>query len=394
MSERATLVRRLARPWRIAFILYVVALTIGTHWPKLALAPEVPTTDKMVHMLSFGGLTYLLWRTRWVRAYSIAMPLVLIWSLLDEFSQGIPLLNRHVAWDDATANVLGVMIIAAWIWAMRPVGGPVNRMRIALQQFAFDRLFASWRAWALFIGVFLACAVPPAIVWGLLDPVRAARIIIIAAIVWFTVSIALLLRLWRGQIRLLAAMRPCLSCGASCAGVRFDRTGKAACPGCGVELHAAQWTDPTPPAPGMLMSILGRPALLTLIVILCLFALISVSAHVFEWSIIARPTSGFAPRIAQFFGTLPPDLTGAIDLALCLLLLALATRLYRTRLARYYDRSVRCRKCGHDLRGTPTQQGVGRCGECGSTFVRIRPWPESEEEARQTTEGTESTEGD
>ncbi|MDY7110528.1 MAG: hypothetical protein SYC29_18000 [Planctomycetota bacterium] len=389
MSERASLVRRFARPWRLAFILYASALTVGTHWPQLTLAPEVPASDKTIHLLAFAGLTYLLWRTRWLRAYGIVIPLAFLWSIVDELSQGIPILNRHVTWEDAAANALGVIVVAAWIRALRPVGGAVNRMRIALQQFAFDRLFASWRAWLLFVGVFLACAVPPLIVRPILDPIQTARVIIIAAVVWFLLSIVLLLRLWRGQIRDVVRTRPCFVCGVSCINVRFDRSGRAACPVCGVELHAGQWTDPTPPSFGMLLGILGRPILLTLIVLLFVFALISVSAHLFEWSLIAAPTSSLAPRIAHFVGTLPPELTRAVDLALCLLLLALATRLYRSRLARYYDRSVRCRRCGHDLRGTPTQKGVGRCGECGTPFVRMSPLPRSEEENGQTTENTE-----
>ena len=132
----------------------------------------------------------------------------------------------------------------------------------------------------------------------------------------------------------------------------------------------------------MLMRILGQPALLTLLVLAAALVLIPASAQIFEWSIKADPTSSAAPRIARFIGSLPSDITAAIDLSLCLLLLAFATRLYRTRLARYYDRSIRCRKCGHDLRGTPIEQGVGRCGECGTPFVRTVPLPQSEEEKR------------
>jgi hypothetical protein len=394
MSERALLLRRFARPWRIAFVLYALALTIGTHWPKLVLAPEVPASDKTIHVLAFAGLTYLLARTRWLGAYLGAAALALAWSILDELSQGIPLLNRHVAWEDATANLLGVLIVTAWLWALRPVGGPVNRMRLALHQFAFDQLFQSWRAWALFIGVFLACAIPPIIVWPLLGPAHTARIIIISFTVWLMVSIALLLRLWRGQCRFVARARPCLACCASCADVSFDEKGRAPCLGCGAELHIAQWSDPSPPATGMLIRIIGQPALLTLLVLIFGFVLISASAYIFEWSVQTDPTSGFAPRIARFIGSLPPDLTASVDLALCLLLLAFAARIYRTRLARFYDRSLRCRKCDHDLRGTPTEQGVGRCGECGTPFVRMTPLPQLEEEKRQTTENAEDTEGE
>ena len=59
-------------------------------------------------------------------------------------------------------------------------------------------------------------------------------------------------------------------------------------------------------------------------------------------------------------------------LFLYLLLFAIAVRLYRGGLARYYDQALKCRKCAHDLRGTPTDgRGRGRCGECGTPFTRV-----------------------
>jgi hypothetical protein len=393
MSESASLLRRFAWPWRIAFILYAAALTTGTHWPNLKLAPEPVLNDKTIHILAFGGLVYLLWRTRWLSPRLLVVAIVLAWSALDEISQAIPSLNRTVAWDDAVANTLGIITAAAWLWALKPVGGPVNRLRLVLHRFAFDRLFRWWRVWGLFIGIFLACATPILVIGSLFSSAPLPPLIMLSVAAWLLASIVPLFRLWRSECRLVARTRPCFACGASCAGLTFDRTGRATCPVCSAEVHYAQWTDPAPPAPGTLLGILSRPALLTVIVILFIFALISVGAHVFDWSIIAQPASGLAPRIARFFGTLSPQLTEAIDLTVCLLLLALATRLYRTRLARYYDRSVRCRRCGHDLRGTPTERGVGRCGECGTPFVRITPLPQSEEQNRQTTEGTEDTEG-
>jgi len=382
MSEPAVLLHRFARPWRTAFVLYAMGLTIATHWPRLALAPEVPASDKTLHMLAFGALTYLLWRARWLGGLLVIVLIAMGWSVLDEISQGIAYLNRHVTWLDGMANVLGVIIITAWLWALQPVGGPVNRMRLALHRFAFDQLFQSWRVWLLFIGVLLACAVPPVIVWPLLSPAHTARVIIISFTVCLMVSIALLVRLWRGQCKVVSGARPCFACGEPCTETAFNDVGHAPCPGCGADLHIAQWDDPSPPAAGMLMRILGQPALLTFLVLSVAVVLIPASAQIFEWSIKADPTSSAAPRIARFIGSLPPDVTAAIDLSLCLLLLAFATRLYRTRLARYYDRSIRCRKCGHDLRGTPTEQGVGRCGECGTPFVRTVPLPQSEEKKR------------
>ena len=61
------LFRAHARPWRILFVAYAIGLTVATHWPDFRLAPEVPATDKSLHMLAFAGLAWLLWRTRWIR---------------------------------------------------------------------------------------------------------------------------------------------------------------------------------------------------------------------------------------------------------------------------------------------------------------------------------------
>jgi hypothetical protein len=66
-----------------------------------------------------------------------------------------------------------------------------------------------------------------------------------------------------------------------------------------------------------------------------------------------------------------PELMSAIDLAANLILFGVLVRVYRGGIARFYDRAVRCVNCGHDLRGTPTDdEGVGTCGECGTAFVR------------------------
>ena len=57
--------RRVLRPWRWAFVVYGVVLTVATHWPRLELGPEVPASDKVLHLVAFAVLTVLLWRTGW-----------------------------------------------------------------------------------------------------------------------------------------------------------------------------------------------------------------------------------------------------------------------------------------------------------------------------------------
>ena len=103
------------------------------------------------------------------------------------------------------------------------------------------------------------------------------------------------------------------------------------------------------------------------------FGVIFLLPVVYEM-MIAGGGSGrqWMPRLAHWMGTLPPGLTMTIDLSAYLVLFAAMVRVYRTAMAKFEDRAVRCRRCGHDLRGTPTDEGTGRgaCGECGSGFVR------------------------
>ena len=69
---------------------------------------------------------------------------------------------------------------------------------------------------------------------------------------------------------------------------------------------------------------------------------------------------------------LPADLQMGLDLALVALAGAVAARVYRGRQAAITDRQdSRCRICRHDLKGTPTTRGTGRCPECGAAFARF-----------------------
>ena len=85
-----------------------------------------------------------------------------------------------------------------------------------------------------------------------------------------------------------------------------------------------------------------------------------------------------ARMMADAWHNLTPDMQLSIDLTVIALIAALAARIYRGRQARLHDEQhVRCRSCGHDLKETPTDRGMGRCGECGMPFVRFPHQPEA-----------------
>ena len=189
-DQAIAMARRIARPWRAALVIYALALTIATHWPRLEISREaMPASDKMIHAIAFAGLAWLLWRSRWFGSRWLVVLIALLWCAADEFSQGIPILGRQSSRYDLTASALGVITAGVWLWALGPIGGVANRMRLALDQSAFDRLFLSRRVWMIFIGVLLICAVPPSIAWLILSPVIVSRLIVLCAGIWLVASV-------------------------------------------------------------------------------------------------------------------------------------------------------------------------------------------------------------
>ncbi len=118
---------------RVVFVLYALVLTTATHWPALAIGTEAnPAPDKIIHMVSFGGLFVLLWRTRWIPRLWQAGLIVLVWAVLDEVSQSIEALQRTFSAQDMVAGQIGVVTAVAWHWALGPVEGTASRARTAL----------------------------------------------------------------------------------------------------------------------------------------------------------------------------------------------------------------------------------------------------------------------
>ena len=139
-----------SRPWRIAFLLYAGALTLGTHWPRLRLnVGDMPAPDKVLHLLGFAGLAFFLWRTRWIGSVGAFSVICVGWILLDEFTQAIPILGRSFTWLDVAGGALGIALVLIWLWALQPVGGPVSQQRHAAVAAGFDALFAHVHTWLI-----------------------------------------------------------------------------------------------------------------------------------------------------------------------------------------------------------------------------------------------------
>ena len=59
-----------------------------------------PDPDKLAHFLAFAGLAFLLWRTRWISGAWPFAAVLLGWTVLDEASQALPVLERSTSWQE------------------------------------------------------------------------------------------------------------------------------------------------------------------------------------------------------------------------------------------------------------------------------------------------------
>ncbi|MDP6479864.1 MAG: hypothetical protein QGI75_07450 [Phycisphaerales bacterium] len=109
------------RSWRWFFSLYFVALTIGTHWPRLdPLGPEHTPPDKLMHFLAFGILAVLLERTRWLPRGWMAFALVGLWIPFDEWTQDLLSPWRNWSLPDVLAGIEGLAAAAISTAAVSP----------------------------------------------------------------------------------------------------------------------------------------------------------------------------------------------------------------------------------------------------------------------------------
>ena len=359
-------------------MLYTLALTLGTHWPRLELPPTVPATDKSIHLVAFGGLTVLLWQTRWLKKLWVVSLIALAWSALDELTQGLPGLNRTVTGHDLIANALGIMVAMSWIWALRSRGVPggANRLRMDRFHFVVEEMFADRRAWLAGIVGAIAAGVPLLAYWIAFSPNHETirRAITIAIFGCAVVTYLGWMRLWRIKHGQAMRQQPCLTCGTP---ARADDLRVPVplrnCRACGVSQPSTIWLNTSGPSLQRVLHMAMWPTLLTIAALVAGFVLIFLTPTLYEF-LLGQGGSGakIAPRLVRFFGTVPNELMNVVDLAAHLLLFAIVTRIYRGSLAAFHDRASICMQCGHDLRATPVDaRGMGRCGECGTVFARV-----------------------
>lgn len=358
--------RRIRRPWRAACVLWAIGLFISTHWPALQLPAKSPASDKELHAAAFGVLTLLLWHARWINWLWLTGVIALGWSIFDEWSQGLPGLNRWVTLEDAIANASGVLIVICVVAALRPVGGPANRLRLARQQFVWQEVFAgARRTWAPLV-MTAAIVIGAALLGAIVLPTVTARWTIRAGVAMvIVIHTVLLWKRYRKEHQRVIMEHPCFNCGTA---VRSSTS--ASCPHCQQSIRPEQWNLASAPPVTQMLRLSGPSIILIGLAIIAGIVFFALLPLAYAWALDHPTARQYAPAMVRTIGGLDRQTTRLIDLLLCVLALSASVYYYRRRIARFYDRYLLCLRCGHDLRGTPMRDGGKTCSECG---YRIGP---------------------
>jgi len=385
-----------------AIIVPALLIFIRWGWPLFSAGLfRTPPYVVACYWLALGGYTLLLIRAVTRRGFSILVLLAFIWPAIDVLAAWAfaPLTNVRT---DGLPSVAVAGLVCWGIWFFRPFAGPAERRRRAFWRYALLQALhqAKYRRRAarrLALPTLIFTATPiitPLIVWvvirnlpspgGLSTSVSFSEIASPMAILFAMAAYCLLIIVYLAADWIVREStadgvedKPCHRCGMDCREVSFDQRGWGRCSECGSAIHRGQWIAPPSLTFGRRSRrwrSMGIEYWLTMLAAGLLAALVflALADVLYEHSI------------------------GALVIpALGLLVMASALRPLAVVPARAFDRQdIECRECGYDLRGTPTEQGIGACPECGTSFARMTPFPQSEEKEGKTTDDTEDTEGD
>ncbi len=353
--------RRVRRPWRVVFVLYALAMVVGIHWPRLHMGVgDAPAPDKIIHFFAFGGLTFLLWMTGWVRSLVAVWLAMMVCTYGLEWTQSMPILGRTFTWLDVVAGWLGVTSVAVLLWSLQPIGGAYSRLLQRQKTFVMQHLFANWSSWSAVLitggavaGAFAICAVT---LFRALVPLDNTFVLLVAMLATVLGGVLGCLGVADRRVRTaqrgLLDVKPCFECGASCASATMNEDGYGTCTSCGGRIHTGQWAMRMNLPRWMKLQAAVPAAILLLIA--CAPVAITIVPGFFD------------------VGPASIDFQAAILIAVLIGGFAAAVRTYRDGLTNAIDAQARtCRACGHDVHATPSEQGIGRCSECGTPFVRL-----------------------
>ena len=363
----------MSRLWVIILVIYAIALTVATHWPRLDLGSGpvgAHAPDKVAHFAAFALLTIVLWQTRWFGSRWLVVIAALAWAALDELTQAISALERTASWEDLAASAMGMSTVGVWLWALKPVGGRLNRIRLARVQLASQRVLSNARSVAgIALGALTGGAIALVAVLG--SRWLGGDMSLIDAFV-FTVLIAAasgahwsFIVLQRKAIARIGEEQACFNCDRPVTNLSCDAGGRGRCANCGAEFRLGQWL------PGVLPSI-AAPKKLVIGPVVLFVAMIAGGVGVFIGLVaLTIDVPGVRRTLREINGL--NELLLVADMAYLAIAVAVSTRWFRHKLARIYDAGDRvCLNCKHDLRATPAELGIGTCGECGTRFMTGR----------------------
>lgn len=368
MNARTTQLRmgdRGMRVWRTLALGGVLVTLVATHWPRLRLTPEAPS-DKVLHAVTYGVLTLLVWRTAWfARRWHLVAAMVLFASL-DESTQSLPPFHRHTSWNDWTADLVGIAVCALFLVCSLPARGDSSELRTALRLAAERRLYDrpfTWFAMASsgVLGALVGGTVTLTLSRLLLEDAKPFQTLFLGAIFFAAAGVDWTIRAGlRAMTKQIIEARACLHCGQSIAA-----SGAAGqCTACGAPWLRAQWVA-LPPLWSRDRGRLRRFLLLHGMRAAAVAAVAIGTLGVVAWAGLMLFDVWRGERLA-----VPADMRDLFAYAYALAWIALTVRLVRSAVARAQAREGQyCLACGHTLRGVHAIDGVGRCPECGTDFV-------------------------
>lgn len=200
------------RNWRVAFVVWFVAITVATHWPQMAIdTGEHKAPDKLLHFACFGIMAFSLWSSGWFRHPVAVWAVVSLWALFDEVTQAFLPLGRPFSPADLLSGELGILAASAWMGALGSPAMSSTRDRV-------DRLLAKGTNWVplVMLSVIMTLVVA-AVVWSLVRAMSGASntpLSLAAGLVSTSlalVAVAIAPPKWPGSLSWLAAVGACIA---------------------------------------------------------------------------------------------------------------------------------------------------------------------------------------
>ncbi len=116
---------------RVLFVCYALVLATATHWPALKIASHgINRLDLFIHAGAFGAWAVLLMLCGFFgqrlsgRNIVLSTLTALVYAMVDEVSQGIPILRRTVDPLDMAANAGGIVAVGLGMLLLSRVFAP------------------------------------------------------------------------------------------------------------------------------------------------------------------------------------------------------------------------------------------------------------------------------